>query len=130
MPLQQFDERIMDVLALALDSTYTPGSKQTIPTNNSYDERIDVLQAVNTDTVAHELSIWLDNAPTAHGIGSVTLPAGAGTGAIPAVDVFAALLPASFHYLYIQSGGAFYASVAEAISSGKNVYVWGLGGGF
>jgi len=128
MPLQQFDERILVSNGLTLDDTTTTATWHPILTSYpTGDWRADVLQATNTDTIDHNLLISPDNG-SPFVAGQVLLPAGAGTGAVPPVDILAAILPAAYHYLLIPNADSIAVQLLEAISSGKMVHLFVMGG--
>lgn len=130
MPLQQFDERAIVWQSHQFTDVATPGAWVTTAGAVVGDYRLDTLQAVNDDTIDHIVGVdWINGNGTTLA-GSVTVPAGAGIGAVPPVDLLAAILPAGLHYMYLINSGNVGLAVMEAINTGKHVTITGQGGSF
>jgi hypothetical protein len=130
MPLDQFSERVPFLLTFQFTDVTGDGSWQSMNTGNTDVQRVDVMQASNSDTIDHDL--WLDvyGSEAASVFGSVTIPAGAGYGAVPPVDLFAALLPAADHFVILVNGNVPVGRVVPNINTGKDVTVTIYGGSF
>lgn len=130
MPLQQFDEREAFSGTTLFDDTYVVGIALTVWVTNAQTSRIDTLTAINNDTIDHNLWVdWTYQDGTHPGI-QLTIPAGAGYGGVPVVDVLEALFGAAFHYLCLAGGQSVACGLAETVNTGKSVVVIGNGGKF
>lgn len=127
MPLGQFDERAIYLQGIFLTNASTPGSYTAIATA-AFDMRIDTLQAANDDAIDHTLFFQLYDGVGTTILGSVKIPAGAGHGALPAVDCLASLMPSAFHYLMLPQTAMLSVAIGETITLTKEVAVWGIGG--
>lgn len=128
MPLQQIDERVPVYSALQFTSADTPGVWVTVGVSNAYTRRWDVIQVVNTDTVDH--AVGMDNinndGTSPNGFGLAV--AGAGDGAIVPLDLLDALFPIGFHYTFISPGENPAFTFTGAITAGKTVTIFLMGG--
>lgn len=129
MPLQQFDERVVNVTNFWFDDTATPLLPGSMGLAIGPDQRFDVIMAANNDTINHIVGFTFVANLTRGVIGSVTVPAGAGYGAVPPVDVLAAMLPTAQPFLLVESNGDRFCFVGETINTGKIVSLY-LQGGF
>lgn len=88
--------------------------------------RIDNWVATSTDTVDHLAEIWYANA----WIDTITIPAGAGNGTVPPVDMIAKLkADCGLDHILMSSTKAISVRMQVAISASKNIY-WLLIGGY
>lgn len=128
MPLDQFSERVPVTFSAQWDHTITPTTAVQIGTTAPKgDYRIDTWQISNLDTIDHTFQIIV-NMGVEDYVGALTVPAGAGSGTVPPIDVLAQLLPSVNHYLWVTGGDFPGAVLGEAINTGKFVYIFLLGG--
>lgn len=100
---------------------YIPNTGYPVPA------RWDTILATSTDTV-DKLLVCSTAGGLPNALGSVTIPAGAGNGTVPSVDVLAALLPAGVSGIALPDYAQLVFNLAAAASSGKFVRVIALGG--
>lgn len=128
MPLQQFDERLALAVAVVMTSAYVAGTSTDLVPISPQTSRVDALQGINTDTVIHTGEILLNNGSTYVSIGGFSLPAGAGVGATPPVDLLAAILPSAMHYITFPGTYKLAVALDAAPAAGKTCTVVALGG--
>lgn len=90
--------------------------------------RWDHLLVTNTDTVDHEVQLIMDDFVSDEVICAATVPAGAGSGATPAVDLIAEALPSTIDGLIQPVTATFKVAVVVVITAGKHLNFWGQGG--
>jgi hypothetical protein len=129
MSFGQFDERILTAYHADFDDSYPLDTFEFISPGN-FGSRLDVGFACNTDTVDHVLSAWQNGVIDRYTLGSVVIPAGAGNGTIPAVDIVAAFGTINQPCLVAAPGNSLYLVLEAAPSTGKLVTVNGWGGLF
>lgn len=120
-------------------STSVPTSILAAQTNGALIEDILV---TNSDTVAHDVNLYITVSSVNYQIGTISIPSGAGfTDTIPAVNLLAAvtsgspLLPLPLDvngnpYLYLSSAASLEAIPAVALASGKFINFLVMGGAF
>jgi len=129
MGLQTFDERtILAAVKLVAPADGT-GAVALLPVHSS-DRRVDTIIATNRDTIAHVVTLTLNNGATTIILGSVSLAAGAGTAGTPAVDVLAACLPATVVGLLLVPADNLLVTMAVAIQATFDVGFKVIGGIF
>lgn len=128
MPLQQFDERGLIQGQANFSSGYTPGTYQNPIASQLAEGRLDGIFASNSDTVAHELTVAISSAGPTNAIASVSVPAGAGHGAVSPVDVLGQLFGTSYHYLMLPAGFQLAVSLSTAPAASTAVIVHAFGG--
>lgn len=125
----QFNEYLPLVQAAEVDDTYTPLVAVSMAAARSDGYRLDGIMASNGDGVDHELTVNLpDETGTQHPVASVTLPAGSGHGAVPFVDVLAALSPSYALGLSLPPSATWEWFLAAAPGAGTLVVLWAVGG--
>lgn len=129
MPNSQFDEKAPLYFGMKIQSTYTPGTLNSFAGPGKSDYRFDVWIVTNTDTVDANLTVYLNDGTTDYVVGSLTVPAGSGTGATLPVDILHVLFGDTFHYLNVPQGNNVKVSLAAAPASGKIVTLFAMGGG-
>ena len=93
-----------------------------------YMGRVDAIVATSTDVVDHYLTLSYNNVTATGSLGTVKVPAGAGYGAVPAVDVIAGL-PASIQTnLTFGLGSILYGFLDTAVTAAFEVDVTAVGG--
>jgi len=90
--------------------------------------RLDAIVASSSDTVDRVLVLELYDGLFYYPLGSVNVPAGAGQGTVPVVDVIAAL-PTNVQKSVVQADSYFLqARVTVAVTAAKQLNVIGIGG--
>lgn len=124
-----FDERNPSVQAVTQLAAASPGAT-TIVTGNGASRRFDALLFSSTDTVDRTIALEVVQAAVATSIGQVVIPAGSGTGAIPPVDLIAALPLTGQAGLVLGPADSLRFSTLVATTAAKQISVVGLGGTF
>ena len=128
MGTQQFNESYPVFAGLSLDSTYVANTQTAIGVQANYPSRWDTLQAANDDTITHTVTVYLFDNPTYFPLGEVDVPAGAGNGTTPTVDLIQPFLPTTMHGFAVPTYYQLAVSVGEAITAGKHIYFSATGG--
>lgn len=102
----------------------------TIPAGKSNGWRFDVMIASNTDTIDHNLNLRYSSGGNFVYLGTVKVPAGAGQGLVPAVDVIGSLAGALVGGIVIGGSDGLSMRVEETITSPDRVSVLMWGGSF
>ena len=124
MANQLFDIRTFHNYYMRFQDTYVAGTLNVYAGSaTSVLELFQQFWAVSTDTVDQVLSLWLYDGTNSILLKSVTIPAGAGTGAVPAVDLLGALSNQTPPSFYLAPTFRIQASLAAAPSTGKLVYL-------
>lgn len=129
MAFQAYDEKDLAVIVdsiLAADGT---GNK-ILYTADPRNARFDAITGCNNDTIAHTVEFFLDLAGKDCFLGGVVFPAGAGLGAVPAVDVLAALQVGAPAALFVVSGMHLYWHTTVAVTGAYLVGAMLVGGTF
>ncbi len=92
--------------------------------------RVDSVVLQNTDTIDHVVDIATGHASVTVGLCSVNVPAGAGTGTTPPVELFQALALNNVPCIYLNSAEVLRISLAVAMQAGKQLNVSASGGDF
>lgn len=92
--------------------------------------RWDVLIAGNTDTIAHNINLQYNAGGVLAHLGTVNVPAGAGQGAVAAVDLLAALPLGLRSGIIVQAGDQLAVRVEETIVAPFIVEILAVGGSF
>lgn len=129
MSFQAFDEHTLQVIVGTLDDT-TGNTWQVILAPPSNGGRIDAITMSNQDTIAIlvEFSIAQGGQPAM--LGAVSVPAGAGSGVVPAVDALAALQVGAPGAVMINNGSVFQFRATTLPSAGTYVLALCVGGLF
>lgn len=109
-------------------NSYVPATWGTVVTVSTTPGRVDQLLALNSDTVAHVITIRTTNGSTTQFWGSVSVPAGAGFGGVAPVDVLAAILPSTQLYLLLMQGYSLQGDIPAAPAAGTYVELTAAGG--
>ena len=122
MPLGQFDEKTPFLDSERFESTDTPGTyKQVFDVQAPAMLRIDMIQVFNSDTVSHTVVISGNNSDQLT-YAAATVPAGAGYGTTPPVDLLGLALPGTqFHYLIFWDNALWF-TVGEAVTAATAVH--------
>jgi len=125
MPLQQFDEYAPLFAEGYIDDSATPMVPVTI-TDTNLRQRVDSIIINSNDTIDHVVALCIGTEPLL----SVNVPAGAGFGGVPAVDVFKTISTWSDldHLTFPTQGVVLKAYAEEAVQSGKVVRVHCIAG--
>lgn len=81
--------------------------------------QIDHLLANSSDTVDHICTIWLGNQGVYYPQFSAAVPAGAGNGVVPAVDLILAGLPAGFDTIILPTQWLVAFSIEANVTAGQ-----------
>lgn len=120
MGLNQFSEG----LALNNQVRFTNADGTTLKsvmTQSGYPSRLDSLLVSNTDTIAHVIRFYWNWAGTDYLIGSINVPAGAGTAGVAAVEAMSLLFPSGSQGFTGTSGWNLRASMEVAVVATFNV---------
>jgi hypothetical protein len=127
MGLSTFDEKAAVIWnALVLPAAGT-GAVTLIPAQVG-DVRVDTILVSNRDGIAHVIIVQVAVGAVYTIIGTVSVPAGAGTAGTPSVDILAAVLPATQVGLVLPGGDILRISMAVAIVATFDVSVTAFGG--
>lgn len=127
MGLQIFDERVTEIGTiniLAANTTVAVASSNSTGVSRRYDAVI----VENTDTIDHTVEVIITANALDCVLGQVNVPTLAGTLAVPAVDLAAALAPASFGAFILANGSTFKLRVLVAVTSTFHVRALCIGG--
>lgn len=91
--------------------------------------RLDSLICTNTDTVAHNLLIYISIGISQTLLGSAIIPAGAGIAGAPGVDALALAMPSTQKGLAFNCPSTLAVATDVTVTSGKFIY-WTLQGGY
>ena len=94
MGLSQFDEQLAIVGVGIINAATGTGRIAAAPFQGRQ-HRVDAVYCTNTDVIAHNVRLWLNRGGVFGLLGSENVPAGAGTGGSPSIDLIATCLPAS-----------------------------------
>jgi hypothetical protein len=93
----------------------------------SRSQRWDTILVANTDTIAHVVRVYAHKSTTMTLIGSVNVPAGAGTAGVAAVELIAALFPTGSQGAAIEQSDYLQMSVEVAVVVAFTVWVFAFG---
>lgn len=124
-----FDERNPSVIAVTQLAAASPGAT-TILTANGTSRRYDAILVSSTDTVDRTIALEVLQGATATSIGQVVIPAGSGTGAIPPVDLIAALPLTGQAGIVLGPADSLRFSTIVATTAAKQISLVALGGTF
>jgi len=126
MPNNQFSEtKPLQNFLQIVNANGTTVLQLTTQTDRS--QRWDTILLTNTDTIAHVVRLFTHIATTQVLLGSVSVPAGAGTlGAAP-VELLAAVFPATTQGCVLVQGNYLMISVEVAVVATFSVFVGAFG---
>lgn len=127
MGLSTFEERVPFYQATAFTSADTTVAKQAAKLTTS-PVRIDSILATNTDTIPHVIRLTLVVSSVNYLIGSVSVPAGAGTLGTPSVDALAGSLPVTQAGIVLDPLNSINAAMEVAVAATFAVTLVALGG--
>jgi hypothetical protein len=90
--------------------------------------RYDAITSVNTDSVSHNVSLYLWAVGINHLLGTVTVPTGAGTGGVAPVDLLAALRPADQKWVVVPPNWKLRFAFTTAVGAGATLELLAVGG--
>jgi len=126
---QAFNELLPVSRAFVFTSADTPGVYKQAVANAILNGRIDSMVAINTDSVAHLVTVQIqDQSGVSCTLGSISVAAGAGNGTIPVADVLAAITVADQKRLLLLAGGYLSMTFATVIAALTSVQVLVQGG--
>jgi hypothetical protein len=128
MGLQQFDEVAAIVDVYSISSGDTPGTVTDIGQQREGAVRYDAITSVNTDSVSHNVSLYLWNVGVNHLLGTVTVPTGAGLGGVAPVDLLAALRPSDQKWLLVPPNWKLRFAFTTAVGAGATLELLAVGG--
>lgn len=130
MAISQFDERSILSGIATFAPAYSPGTPSLVINSARADFRVDVLVLTNNDTASVLATIWLQPAGSSIQIAQINVPAGAGSGTTPPVDVLDYLFGSTYHYLLLLANTQVQVSFGTAPGSGKQFAAYASGGAF
>lgn len=125
--IQQFDENSGLIVQYGFTSTDGTTAVQLLE-NLQVAVRVDQISAINTDAIDHHADVVLIAGGTPFVLGSVTIPAGAGVGGVPNVDLLTPSLHAPQAGIVIPYDMGLSVGMEEAVVFGALVAVTVLGG--
>jgi hypothetical protein len=129
MGLTQFEEVHPNTGAMPMDDT-TPTTLETVFTAGLYGGRIDGLWASSTDTVDREVEFTVSETGCSDFIlGTVTVPAGAGSPGVPLLNCFLALGFTQGELILTQQG-QLESRLPVVLTAAKTLTVFAVGGNF
>lgn len=132
MSIQEFDERIPLNLVARFDDAWLPATGYTFENVETRHLRIDYLLGFNSDTVPHDMTFWVydQQDEVRKNVGSVTIPAGSGLGALAPVDVLTQLLAGTGRALVLRGADTVEVFIDATPSAATYVTLWARGGWF
>jgi hypothetical protein len=127
--LQQFDERNPVQVGVGIVAANTT-TDVAIISAAALDTRIDSVLATNTDTIPHVVGLRVGIGGGAYSLGTVSVPAGAGTGGAPTVDVLASGFPTTQVGFILKNGNTLSGHVEVTMVGGSYVHLVAIGGTF
>jgi hypothetical protein len=91
--------------------------------------RLDALICTNTDTVSHNVLVYITVGASQTLVASAAVPAGAGLAGAPSVDVLALGLPSTQKGMSFSAPSTLAVQTDVTVTSGKFIY-WTLQGGY
>ena len=129
MPLEKFDERTP--LAQGYQLQNGDGTNaQFVYSGDPSGSRFDSIMVTNDDVIAHNLEFQVTVNGVKFSIGSIAVPAGAGTGGVPAVEAIAALALGGIGAVILPPLSELYVRAEVAVTGAHTVSVTALGGDF
>jgi hypothetical protein len=124
MGLQSFDE----VTPIFFSATWTPGlgtGVNNLSSSLANVWRADAFTATSTDTIDHLCQVWLNSVL----IDTINIPAGAGNGAVPPVNMMAKLLAdVGMDHIVLPVGKTIQVGLVVGLAAGKVIYFFTSGG--
>lgn len=114
MSFTTFDERIAESYETFFDTAYVPGTS-TVIINDGQARRFDAIYLGNADVVDHVVGLSISNGTIDLPCASIVVPAGAGVGGVPPIDIVALQANANLLGFVIPRGGGLNWLVEEAI---------------
>jgi len=127
MGLATLDERapyVVNTHFAPVDGT----AAKPITTTATAAVRIDAITATNSDGIAHQVTLTLNDTIARLPLGSVSIPAGQGTNGTPSLDILAGSLPATVVGVVLPPGAALWLVMSVAIVAPNGVDIIALGG--
>jgi len=123
MGFSTYDARNIIVALVDLDDTYTANAKQPFVGFTATAAAVITWIVSNTDTIDHVVTVWnTDTNPTEAILGSLTVAAGAGTGAVPSVNLLTCIPVPSGQPLLLIPDNSIEVSMPVKPSADKHVY--------
>ncbi len=118
MGIQQFDEAVPVFASAAPPNGAAGGTLATFDLPSAGNVRLDNILAYSLQNIGYTLTLWYTpSGGSAIPLGTVNVPAGAGSGGSAATDVLAALFPTNYHYIVIARGDALAISLSVTQST-------------
>ncbi len=127
MGLTQFDEQLA-IVGVGIINAATGTARIAAAPFQARQHRVDAVYCTNTDVIAHVVRLWMNKGGVFGLIGSETIPAGAGTGGAPSIDLLATCLPVGEVGLLLDSSCELDVSVEVAVTLSNEVDVVLQGG--
>ena len=93
-----------------------------------FPSRVDWIIVANSDVIPHVVDVWYNKSSYGVLVGSVSVPAGAGYGGSPSIDLLAAMMAVPFTGLLFDNNGSLSYSVEVAVTAAFTVTLLTIGG--
>jgi len=130
MPYQQFDETRPYLVNNTFDHAASAGIPLALGWNTAGVSRLDAWAISSTDTIDHVIDVGVYTSGIIIQMATITIPAGAGQGTVPVVDVLAAIWGTALHYIMSAGNNDYAIQLDVVVSTGKLLEVTLMGGGF
>src|SRR6266581_6119863 len=127
MGLSQFDEQLA-IVGVGIINAATGTARIAAAAFQGRQHRVDSVFCTNTDVIAHVVRLWMNKGGVFALLGSETIPAGAGTGGAPSIDLLASCLPVGEAGLVLDNTCELDVSVEVAVTLTNEVDVTLQGG--
>src|SRR5260370_22008797 len=117
MSNQQFAETTPSVAGQTFVAADTTAVKTLYQPQSAIGGRVDSILCTNSDVIDHYVAVYLNTPSATTRIGSVKVPAGAGFGAVPSVDLVSGLPVTNVLGLLIRATGLVALSMEVAVTA-------------
>lgn len=127
MPLTRYAESYPVYARIALTNALGTQAVQSTP-SVEVPHRFDMVLAISTSVTDHDVRLEAYVAAVGYILGTVSVPAGAGYGVVPAVDLVAALIAAPNDGVVLPAGANLRGACAASLASGETLTLVCVGG--
>lgn len=117
-----------EIIGMVQESTWGPANSTGVVNATglyTFTYRIDNISAVSSDTIDHLVQVWLASG----WICTINVPAGAGNGTVPTVDLMAAIKAATgMDHLLLMPSTRLQFATPVVMSTGKQIWFVMVGG--